>query len=460
VIRGYGVAELAGATRALAGGILATALAVYVGRDGSPLAVSALSTVLFAATMVCTPLWGALGDVTGRRRRLLVVASVGASLAAGAFVIVRTVWPTVGVRAVYAAFAVGVSPLLLSLVRVVAGPVHRDSAAGRYSGAIAAGDVVAQLSVGVLIGTVARSTVLLLAAGVSLVGTLVVPWVRDPVVGTGGTDWSPRTLTAGVRDRLVPSRTERAALRAAGLTWLFAGLVVRHAAVRGVGALVPLYLLAEVGVSELVMGLLLTVAPAGQVVCMPAFGRLADRGGGRWTVLVGFLASAAYPPLLAAAAVVADGVDIGAAIAPVPPVIAGIGVATVGLLAVGVGFSGIDVGTIAVVGSVVAPDRESAFLGMRATVGGLGGVLGPLLVGAGVVIVGYQLTFLAAGGAGLLAGLVVARRLPERLDAGPAGDEWMVIPRIETALGIPRPLGQSRQAESPADDGTQQPEHR
>lgn len=137
-------------------------------------------------------------------------------------------------------------------------------------------------------------------------------------------------------------------------------------AVKGVGALVPIYLLAEVDVTPVAMGLLLTVSPIGQVVFVP------------------------------------------------------------------------------IVGRVVPRTRESAFLGLRATAGGLGGVIGPTLLGAGVVAVGYPAAFAAAGVVALIGAGLAAARIPEP-PARPAGDTDPVPgPRIETAVGIPRPLGRSR----------------
>jgi MFS family permease len=427
--------------------MLATALAVYLGRAGSPFAVSALSTALFFSVMVFTPLWGALGDLTGRRRTLLVVASGGATVAAAGFLVVDGVWPTVALRGVYAAFAVGVSPLLLTIAGALAGEEHRGRAAGAYSSAMAAGDVGAQLLVGLLVASVAPPAVFGVVAGLSLAATLIVTRIDDPfarpgesvAVGDGGgpedraasrtlTDrgGAVRTLVRGVRERLVPAPSERAALREAGLTWLFGGLVLRHACVRGVSALVPLFLLVELGVSEVVMGLLLTVSPLGQVAFMPLFGRMADEGPRRRVLLVGFLASAVYPVLLA--------------LSTLPDGSTSVGLAVLGFLAVAVGFSGLDIGVITVLGGVVPPERESAFLGLRATAGGLGGVVGPTLVGAGVVLLGYRPAFLLAGAGATVATLVVARTLPEPRGPPAAGG----IVRVESSLGSPLPTGRSR----------------
>ena len=74
------VVGLVGAVQAASGGMLGTALVVYVGRDSSPFAVSMLATVFFVSSMIFSPLWGAVGDLFERRRTLLFGFSVATSL--------------------------------------------------------------------------------------------------------------------------------------------------------------------------------------------------------------------------------------------------------------------------------------------------------------------------------------------------------------------------------------------
>ncbi|MFB6301097.1 MAG: MFS transporter, partial [Halobacteriales archaeon] len=113
---------MAGIARAASGGMLGTALAVYVGRDGSPLAVSMLATAFFLSTMVFAPFWGTLGDLIARRRPLLVLISIVITVFAVAFTLIDGVWGLVGLRGFYAVFAVGFSPLMLSIVGAIGGP--------------------------------------------------------------------------------------------------------------------------------------------------------------------------------------------------------------------------------------------------------------------------------------------------------------------------------------------------
>lgn len=400
-----GAVALAGATRSASGGILATALAVYVGRDGSPLAVGMLSAAFFFSMMVFTPLWGAVGDLTGRRRGLLVALSTALTGVAAAFVLAGSVPALIGLRAIYAVFAVGFAPLMLSLVGAMAGGNHRGRAAGYFASVVAAGDVGAQAAAGVMLAVLARSELFLSVAGLSLLGVLAVTRLRDPLESTrDSTDATgsldARGVVGRVARQLLPTRGERAALRRAGLTWLYVALGIRHLAVKGVGSLLPIFLLTRVGLSTVTMGLLLTVGSAIQVVLTPRIGRLADATRRKRLIVAGVLLGGAYGPLLAAATV------------PENPSLR-IAVGASALVALAVGFSVMDIATIALIGDAVPPNREAAFVGLRSTAAGAGGVLGPLLVGGLVVTVGYAVAFAATAGLALVAAAIVAATLVE-----------------------------------------------
>jgi MFS family permease len=115
-----------------------------------------------------------------------------------------------------------------------------------------------------------------------------------------------------------------------------------------------------------------------------------------------------------------------------------------------------DVGVVALLGEV-APERETTLVGLRATVTGAGGVVGPLLVGVTASISGFQAAFalaglLAFGGAALVARrLTEAPRSPETEGAesgvGPT-ERSAVTPAdrtIETVVGIQRPVRVERE---------------
>lgn len=417
---------LAGATRAASGGMLGTALVVYVGRIGSPLAVGLLATVFSIGLMVFSPLWGAVGDALGRLRTLLLLVSVLASMTIAGFLLVRNVWSIVGLRGVYAAFAVGFAPLMLSLVGVLSGPERRGHAAGFYNSSTAAGDMAGQLLVGVLIGTLLPSRLYVLIAGISLLGTVVIVFISEPspAPDSNRSDEVP-DVAATALQRLLPNVHERRLLRETGLGWLYLGLTLRHLSVKGVASIVPIYLLTHVGVSPPVMGLLLTVGSATQIGFMPLAGRIADIGDRKLLIVGGIVVSGFYGVLMGGATVF----DAGA----MRVVVAG-----AAFVALAVGFSAMDVGTIAFIGDVVPPRREAAFVGLRSTAAGLGGVFGPTIVGVLAVGAGYSVAFVVVSLFAFVSAVLLLRFLsfPTR-KTEPDLDYRM----IETTTGLGRPPG-------------------
>lgn len=408
---------LAGATQAASGGMLGTALVVYVGRSGSPFAVSMLATVFFVSTMVCSPLWGAVGDVVGRRRALIGFSALTAAVTAG-FLLVDGVWALVGLRGLRAAFAVAFGPLILAVVRSVTAPERRGRAVGFASSTAAAGDVGAQLAVGVLLGVLAPSELYAVVAAISLGTTALVALVEDPTPAPGG-PLTPRELARRVREQVLPDAAERARLRRTGLTWLYAGLALRHLAVKGVGSLVPLYLVDRLGVSTVVMGGLLALGPAAQIAFMPLFGRRVDDGDRVSLVVGGIALSGLYPLALAAATF---------AVAPLARTL----VAAGSFLVIAAGFSAMDLGTVSLIGDSVPASRESAFVGFRTTAAGAGGVLGPALVGATATLTGFPTAFALVSAFAFAAAALVWRTVDEPARATPPG-----TPRsVETTLGL------------------------
>jgi MFS family permease len=423
------VIGVAGATRAVSGGLLATALVVFVGREGSLFAVGMLATVFHLCTMLCAPFWGALSDVTGRRRSLLVGVSGVTTAVSFAFVAVDGVWSLVGLRGVYAAFVVGYGTVMLSLVGALGGTAHRGQAVGFFKSATAAGNVVAKVLVGALLVLLAPGELFLVVGTLSLLSTGVLLRIDDPF-SPSLEAVDPRAVVSTTLSRLVPDAAERASLRRTGLGWLYGGLAIRHTAVKGVGSLAPLYLLTQVGVSEVVMGLLLAIGPAAQILLNPYFGRVADRRSRKRTVVFGIAASGVYALVLAAASL------------PVGPrsqlVIAGSS-----FVAVAAGFAAMDIGVLAIIGDAVPRARESEFIGLRTTVAGAGGVVGPTVVGVTATVAGYRVAFALMGVLALVAAVVTHRTLAEPERRTPVPAERRGIETQPNLARVPRQPGET-----------------
>ena len=113
------------ATRFASGILMGTALAVYVGRQGSAFAVSMVLTAYFLGLMVFSPVWGALADVTGRRRAVLVLSGTLATIAVLPLTVTEGVLAPIGARGLYAVFAAGFAPVMLTIVSAHGGESGR-----------------------------------------------------------------------------------------------------------------------------------------------------------------------------------------------------------------------------------------------------------------------------------------------------------------------------------------------
>ena len=417
----------ASATQAVSGGMLGTTLVVYVGRDGSPFAVSMLAAVFFASSMLFAPLWGSVGDLLGRRRTLLLCLSGLTTLVTFGFLAAENTWGLVGLRGLRAVFAVGFAPLVLSMVRALVGQARRGRSVGFVSSTSAVGDVVAQLTVGILLGILVPTGVFLLIAVLSGVTTVLLAFFRDPVNGDGQRP-AVRELLSTARTRLVPDRSERERLRHTGLTWLYGGIALRHIAVQGVGSLVPIYLVSRLGFPTVFMGAVLAIRPAAQIGFMPLFGRLADRGTRKRLIVGGILLSAAYTLILAVATAL-SGQSVRT------------GVVALGFVVIAAGFSAMDVGAVSVIGDSVPESRESAFIGLRSTAAGVGGVLGPLFVGATATLAGFEVAFAVASVFAFAAAALVSAKFEE---PAPKTAPATAFGAVELSTGPTQPPGTHR----------------
>jgi fucose permease len=101
-----------------------------------------------------------------------------------------------------------------------------------------------------------------------------------------------------------------------------------------------------------------------------------------------------------------------AATLPAAP-LARAGVAALAFVVIAASFSVMTAGAVAFIGDVAPPTRESELMGLRSTAKGLGGVLGPPLVGAVATAGSYELAFALGSSLAFLAAVLVARRTTE-----------------------------------------------
>ncbi|MFC7167697.1 MFS transporter [Halospeciosus flavus] len=393
------VIALAAVARFAAAILMGTGLAVIVERlGGSPFAVSMVLGAYFGGMMLFAPFWGAVADATGRRRDVLLWTSALATLTVPLLVVAEGVWAPIGLRGLYAVFAAGFSPVMLSFASARGGDDDRGSEMGFFNSARGAGITVGQVGAGVLLGLATPDTFYLVVAGVSAVSVLAVALVTDPADVDGTTD--PKTVVSEVRRRLFPPPDEREHFDRGGLRWLYVALVARNTTVLGVISLLPTYFAGPVGASTAVMGLLLALNPAGQTVCMYVFGKAADAYGRKPLITAGIAGSGAFAVLAAAASLpTAEGVRV---------VVAGLA-----MVLIAASFSAMNTGAVAFIGDVAPPEHESGLMGLRTTAKGLGGLLGPVLVGSLATATSYRTAFLLGSSLAFGAAVLASVRLVE-----------------------------------------------
>lgn len=383
--------------------LMGTAMAVYVGRRGSPFAVGLVFTVFWFGSMTFSPVWGAVADVTGRRRDVLFATAVLATLTALPLVVVRGVWGQLAFRGVFAVFAAGFLPVILAIVSERGGSTSRGRELGFFNTARAVGLTAGQLSAGVLLGLLAPPELFLVVAGVAGTVSIAAILVDDPTPSPA-TDPTPDELLAEVRRRLLPAAGERD-LSTHGLRWLYLGVLLRNATVLGIGSLLPVYLVSRLGTSEFLMGVILAVNPGAQMVFMYLLGLAADRLGRKPLIVVG-LAGSGLHGLVMAGAVLPGSLPARA------------GIAAIAFLILAASWSALFTGSVAFIGDIAAADRESELMGLRETARGLGGVIGPTLFGLIATFAGYPLTFAGGSLLALVAAAVAAVGLVESHPGG------------------------------------------
>lgn len=378
--------------------LMGTVVAVYIGKRASPFAVSVAASVYALSRILFAPVWGAIADITGRRRTVLLLVAALGTVASLPFLFVEDPWAVIAVRGLYGAFTAGLAPILYTLVSNQGGDTARGKSLGGFNSVRSIGFMLAQLTAGALLGILAPNDLFAVIVGLNLVMTLTIVLVTD-TTPTPKRNPTFAELSAEVKGRLLPATGSRDHLTTNGLHWLYASLTLRHMTWSGIYSLLPVYFITVAGTSEWEMGLLLALAPGGEIVGMYVFGRLADIFGRKPLITYGLVGHVLMALLLAAASTQA---------APLGMLVAGSG-----LLLKAAAFSALFVGSVTFIGDVAASDRESELMGVRSSATGLGGVIGPLLVGAAATLYGYRVAFVGASFIVLIGAILSARHLVE-----------------------------------------------
>jgi MFS family permease len=405
-----GVIAIAGVARLMGIVLLGTSMAVYIGREASPFAVSLALTAFHFGLLVFAPVWGAVADITGRRRLVLVATTLFSAFALLPLAFSRAVWLQIGLRWLYAVFAAGFGSMMLTIVSERGGAGSRGRSVGFYNSVLSAGGIGGRVLVGFLLGSLLPSSMYLLVAALSVLAALAAAFVDDPTPDPDR-DVALSSLLAETRRRLLPAVDEREHLTTHGLSWLYLAIVLRNMTQKGIGSVLPVFLLSEVLTHdftvlsrvvspEFAMGLVLAISPTLRTLFMYLLGRVSDAFGRKPLIATGLAGAGIQAVALAASAL---------------PEVLSVRVALVvsGFVVHAITFSALTTGAVAFIGDVSPTDRESELMGLRTTARGVGGVVGPLFVGAAATVWSFGAAFLASSALAFVAAAVVARTLTE-----------------------------------------------
>lgn len=386
---------------------LGTAMAVYVGERASPFAVGMVLSSYFLGMVVFAPVWGVIADVTGRRRAVMLLVSIAATLVLVPLVFVTEVWLQIGLRGLFSMFTVGFLPIMLTIVSERGRGENRGRSVGFFTSTRSIGSASSQFAVGVLLGYLFPQQLYVFAVAISSITILSVLVLEDPTPDSRGR-LERRELLERIHERILPTAMIRRLEDR--LRWLYLLLVLRNVTVMGVMSLIPIYILQNVGSSEYTMGILLGLGPAIQIASMYLVGSVSD-GIGRKPLLVVGAGGSAFFPLLVAVALLS------------PELLVRELVVGSGFVVKALSYSALTIGSVTFIGDVAEEFNESELMGLRSTAKGVGGILGPALIGGIATILTIEIAYVVGSALLLVGVLLFESRLTETNPAfAPADD--------------------------------------
>ncbi len=380
----------------LVGMMMSTVLAVDMDRQGaSRVLVGAMFASSALAFLIFPPLWGAVSDILGKPRRIMALALLLATLMIPFFIMVTDPRGSVALRFLFVVFASGFVPPVLAQTSAIGGSAQRGYALGFLNSAMGLGRGTGQICAGLFLGLLAREWTFAIMGVIGILAFCLLALFK-PAPAPVRT-LSLREQAAEVWRRLVPRVGGMDHLKRYGLIWVFVAFSLRDITILGSWAMMPIYAIREVGLTEWEMGLLLSLNPLCQVFFQPFFGRLADSVGRKRLIVWGMLGSAGVPILFS--------------FASHPWVI------VMGMVLVALVFSSLYSGTTAFIGDAAPEGRVAELMGLHVTFRGIGGAIGPILVGylASPGVWGFQRAFLSISILAFIGSLLVVFFVEETL---------------------------------------------
>jgi MFS transporter, ACDE family, multidrug resistance protein len=358
---------------------VAVNLPIYAQEVGvGTLTIGLLIAVYDFAEVIAKPLFGYLADRRGQ---------------------VKTLWTGLGLFSVASVIFPIVDPRLLLVIRFLQGlgaaafsvisvalvaayfPKSRGEAIGKYNALKGAGYVLAPAIGGFVVATVNFAGLFIVTAFVGFVVLVMALTLKEPSQPIEGND-----ERFSLHDFLAPFSDPRM------MPW-YVVIVVNMFLVGILFGFVPVYL-NRVGFGPFKAGIVLSAGTLAYLVVQPLAGRLADRYGGKATIIVGLVVSSLSTLFL---------VFTHGALLVVLIVLGGLGI--------GVVWTNTDT----IVSNLAKSGKLSTSLGTAGSFKEIGDMLGPLSIGAISQFFGLVTGFVACGLMGLIGtGLIMRRKVSDR----------------------------------------------
>jgi DHA1 family multidrug resistance protein-like MFS transporter len=339
---------------------------------GAIIASNALSSAVFS------PIWGAIGDRTGRKAMVLRSAiAVGAATALMGFC--TTPLELLGVRILMGVFS-GFSSSAMALVATQVPKTRLGYALGWLSTGQIAGQLLGPLVGGLLIDRLHdyRTVFLISAVGTAVIATSCAALVKER-----------RRERPSTGERRPPAWLEMAEiLRRPGLAQMFLVILLAQVSAVGVSTVLPLYVAQIVGDVSWVAtasGAAFAITGVAGLASAPFLGRRSDRVGYRTVLLISLAGTAIFtlPQAFAASLWALIGLRFG----------------------VGAFLGGILPSANAAIGNLARGHERGQVYGMTSTAQFLGRFIGPIFAGVVAAHFGIAAVFIAIGGL-MLANLI------------------------------------------------------
>lgn len=320
--------------------------------------ISLISSVNWLGILLFSPIWGALSDTLGERKKLIVLSSVGTALAYFLFIPFHSYWAIIFLSLLASVLGAGFTPISLALVSDKTKKRNRGKRMSVFNSTRSLGFFLGRISYWFLIFSIStilfQFWIVFLLIGVSTLLSFVLPSSKIQVESS----ISFGEFLKKVKRRLIPSM-EGLNLHEKGAIFLLIAVAIRKGAIVGIFSLLFVYM-AETGIATGMIGLLVALNPGMQTLFMILLGHIVDKTGRKKIFLFGFVICAIVPFLL----------SLGTFISFV-----------IGLSLLGVGFSGVQTGAVAFIKDIAPKGKSAELLGLRRTAQGISAVILALFAG-------------------------------------------------------------------------------